>query len=142
MTQGKIDAIGLIVKDLARSVRFYRGLGAEFPAGAEVSEHGHAEAELGGGIRLLLDTESGIATFDPTWQPPVGEPRTAVAFRCGSPAEVDALFAEAIEAGGRSHKEPWDAFWGSTMHSFVTPTGTELISTLIYKGPTDRFRRR
>ena len=123
MTHGKIDAMGLIVKDLARSVRFYRGLGAEFPEGAEVSEHGHAEAELGGGIRMLLDTESGIATFDPTWQPPVGEPRTAVAFRCGSPAEVDALFAEAIEAGGRSHKEPWDAFWGQHYAQLRDPDG-------------------
>jgi predicted lactoylglutathione lyase len=123
MTQGKIDAIDLIVKDLARSVRFYRGLGAPFPEGAETSEHGHAEAQLGGGIRLMLDTESGIATFDPTWQPPVGEPRAAVAFHCGSPMDVDALFAEAIEAGGRSHKEPWDAFWGQRYSQLRDPDG-------------------
>jgi hypothetical protein len=64
----KIDAIRLIVKDLARSVRVYRGLGAPFPEGAETSEQAHAEAHLGGDIRLMLDTESGIATFDPTWQ--------------------------------------------------------------------------
>jgi catechol 2,3-dioxygenase-like lactoylglutathione lyase family enzyme len=123
MTQGKIDAIGLIVKDLARSVRFYRRLGAQFPEGSEASGHGHAEAQLGGGIRLVLDTESGIATFDPTWQPPVGEPRAAVAFRCGSPPEVDTLFAEAIEAGGRSHNEPWDAFWGQRYAQLRDPDG-------------------
>jgi catechol 2,3-dioxygenase-like lactoylglutathione lyase family enzyme len=124
MTQGKLDAIGLIVTDLARSVRFYRGLGAEFPEGAETDEHGHAEAELGGGMRLMLDTESGIATFDPTWQPPIGGPRAAVAFRCGSPSEVDALFAHAIELGGRSHREPWDAFWGQRYAQLRDPDGS------------------
>jgi catechol 2,3-dioxygenase-like lactoylglutathione lyase family enzyme len=123
MTQGKIDAIGLIVADLSRAVHFYRRLGAEFPEGAELSEHGHAEAQLGGGVRLLLDTESGIASFDPTWLPPIGEPRAALAVHCGSPAEVDALYAEAIEAGGRPHKEPWDAFWGQRYAQLRDPDG-------------------
>lgn len=123
MTQGKLDAVGLIVKDLTRSVRFYRGLGVEFPEGAEASEHGHAEAQLGGGLRLMLDTESSIATFDSTWQPPVGQPRGALAFHCGSPVAVDALFAEAIEAGGRSHNEPWDAFWGQRYAQLRDPDG-------------------
>ena len=112
MTHGRLDAIGLIVSDLAQAVRFYRRLGAPFPEGAETSEHGHAEAQLGGGVRLMLDTEAGIITFDPEWRPPRGEPKAAVAFHCASPLDVDALFREAIEAGGRSHKEPWDAFWG------------------------------
>jgi predicted lactoylglutathione lyase len=123
MTHGKLDAIGLIVKDLTRSVRFYRGLGAEFPVGAEASEHGHAEAQLGGGVRLMLDTESSIATFDSTWQPSVGQPRAALAFHCGSPMDVDALFAEAIEAGGRTHKDPWDAFWGQRYAQLRDPDG-------------------
>lgn len=42
--------------------------------------HGHTEALLGGGVRLMLDTESGIASFGPSWQPAVGQPRAAVAF--------------------------------------------------------------
>ena len=63
----RLDAVGLIVGDLARSIRFYRELGIEFPEGAEQSEHGHAEADLGGGFRLLVDTEDGIKSFDPGW---------------------------------------------------------------------------
>src|SRR5436309_1497001 len=35
VAQGKLDAVGLIVSDLGRSVRFYRLLGAPFPEGAE-----------------------------------------------------------------------------------------------------------
>jgi len=52
----QLNAIGLIVSDLARAVRFYQALGVPFAEGAETSEHGHAEADLGGGFRLLLDT--------------------------------------------------------------------------------------
>ncbi len=123
MTQGRLDAIGLIVSDLQRSVRFYRRLGAPFPEGSEASPHGHAEAEVGGGMRLLLDTEASIATFDPGWRAPSGEPRASVAFRCASAEEVDALFAEALAAGGRAHREPWDAFWGQRYAQLRDPDG-------------------
>jgi uncharacterized glyoxalase superfamily protein PhnB len=124
MTQGKLDAVGLIVSDLARSVRFYRLLGVPFAQGAEGSEHGHADAQLAGGFRLLMDTEAGIRSFDPGWIPPTGEPRTSIAFRCDSPADVDELYSKAIEAGGRGHKEPWDAFWGQRYAQLRDPDGS------------------
>src|SRR5437879_9226036 len=101
MAQGKLDAVGLIVSDLARSVQFYRLLGAPFAEGAEESEHGHAEAQLADGFRLLLDTEAGVQSFDPDWKPPAGEPRASLACRCGSPAEVDDLYSSAGRAGAR-----------------------------------------
>jgi len=123
MAQGKLDAVGLIVSDLGRSVRFYRLLGAPFPEGAEDSEHGHAEAQLAEGFRLLMDTEAGIHSFDPDWRPPAGAPRASIAFRCGSPAEVDELYSKAIDAGGRGHREPWDAFWGMRYAQLRDPDG-------------------
>src|SRR5437879_5646640 len=103
MAQGKLDAVGLIVSDLARSVQFYRLIGAPFADGAEESEHGHAEAQLANGFRLLLDTEVGVQSFDPDWKPLAGEPRASLAFRCGSPAEVDELYTVAVRAGARGH---------------------------------------
>lgn len=109
---GRLDAVGIVVSDLERAVRFYRVLGLSFPAGAEHSDHGHAEAVLDSGFRLMLDTEETIRSFDPDWSRAPGSPSTALAFQCSSPAEVDALFASAIEAGGIAHKGPWDAFWG------------------------------
>ena len=117
------DAVGLVVVDLARAVRFYRQLGAPFPEGAEQSEHGHAEAVLAGGFRLLLDTEAGIRSFDPGWAPPTGEPRASLAFHCATPMEVDEFFAAAIAAGGRPHKHPWDAFWGQRYAQLRDPDG-------------------
>ena len=120
---GTPDALGLVVADLDRSVRFYRRLGAPFPEGAEHSEHGHAEAVLVGGFRLMLDTEASVRSFDPGWTAPTGEPRASLAFRCGTPAEVDELFASAVVAGGRAHKAPWDAFWGQRYAQLRDPDG-------------------
>src|SRR5262250_683720 len=98
MAQGRLDAVGIVVSDLARAVSFYRLLGAPFPEGGEGSEHGHAEAQLEGGLRLLLDTEEGIRTFDPGWRRGTGLPSASVAFRCASPAAVDELYRQAIGA--------------------------------------------
>lgn len=119
----QLDAIGLVVSDLARSVAFYRGLGVPFPEAAEQSEHGHAEAVLGGGFRLLLDSETEIRSFDPDWNPAGGDPRASIALRCGGPAEVDRLYQVALEAGAREHKAPWDAFWGQRYAQLRDPDG-------------------
>ena len=123
VAEGSLDAIGLIVQDLTRSVPFYRLLGVPFPKGAEDSAHGHAEAQLAGGFRLLLDTEVGVLSFDPGWRPPSGEPRASLALRCGSPGDVDDLYRKALGAGGRGHKEPWDAFWGQRYAQLRDPDG-------------------
>jgi hypothetical protein len=58
--------------DLERSVRFYRAIALPFPDGAEGSEHGHAEVDVGGGFRLTLDAETSIASFDASWKPAEG----------------------------------------------------------------------
>ena len=43
MADAKLDAVGIVVGDLAGAVRFYRMLGVPFAEGAEVSEHGDHE---------------------------------------------------------------------------------------------------
>jgi uncharacterized glyoxalase superfamily protein PhnB len=119
----KLDAVGIVVTDLARSVKFYRLLGAPFPEGAETSEHGHAEATLDGGVRFMMDTEDEMRKFDPSWKRAGGSPSGSLAFNCGAPAAVDELFAKAISTGGRAHKEPWDAFWGQRYAQLRDPDG-------------------
>jgi uncharacterized glyoxalase superfamily protein PhnB len=105
----RFEAVGTVVADMPRALAFYRLLGLEFPEGAE--SEGHAEASVAG-VRFMLDTEETIRSFDPDWQPPSGGHRIASAFRCDSPAEVDETYRRLLDAGGSSHKEPWDAFWG------------------------------
>ncbi|MFF4750252.1 VOC family protein [Streptomyces sp. NPDC002514] len=109
--------IGAVVSDLAASLAFYRRLGLEFPADAE--EQPHVEAVLPGGLTFALDTEETVRAFHPGWRPPVGGGRVSLAFRCGSPAEVDALYQDLVDAGYHGELKPWDAFWGqryATVH--------------------------
>ena len=118
----QLDAFGIVVSDMARSVAFYRKLGLSFPDGAE--NEGHVEAELPGGVRYMLDSEDVIRSFDSEWQRPTGGHLTGGAFRCESPEEVDQVYAELLETGATSHKEPWDAFWGQRYAEVLDPDGT------------------
>jgi uncharacterized glyoxalase superfamily protein PhnB len=115
----RFEAVGVVVSDLSRALGFYRELGLEFPEDAE----GHVEAQLPGGLRFMLDTEETVRSFDPDWQPPAKGHRIALAFRCDSPAEVDQTYEQLIAAGGSSHKEPWDAFWGMRYAEVKDPDG-------------------
>ncbi|MFF3904663.1 VOC family protein [Streptomyces sp. NPDC001848] len=117
----RFDAIGLVVSDMAAAVTFYRRLGFVFAEGAEALPH--AEAELPGGLRLLLDTEDTVRSFHPGWQPPTGSGRAAPALRCGSPAEVDAVYEDMVGAGYHGELKPWDAFWGQRYAVVHDPDG-------------------
>jgi catechol 2,3-dioxygenase-like lactoylglutathione lyase family enzyme len=121
--RSKLDAIGLAVADLSASVAFYRRLGVDFGDPVDPEGHGHAEADLGGGFRLLLDTIEGIQAFDPKFRPAAGDPRASLAFRCSSPPAVDELYAELVKSGGIAHQEPWDAFWGQRYAQLRDPDG-------------------
>jgi len=114
----QLDAFGIVVSDMARALAFYRKLGLELPDGAE--GEGHVEAQLGGGIRFMLDTEDLMKSFDAEWQR--GHVH-AGAFRCSSPAEVDSVFADLVTSCGSAYKEPWDAFWGQRYAQVSDPDG-------------------
>ncbi|WSQ12587.1 VOC family protein [Streptomyces sp. NBC_01231] len=117
----RFDAIGLVASDMAASVTFYRRLGFAFPEGAEDAPH--AEAELPGGLRLLLDTEETVRSFLPGWQPPAGGGRASLALRCDSPSEVDSVYETLVGAGHHGELKPWDAFWGQRYAVVLDPDG-------------------
>jgi uncharacterized glyoxalase superfamily protein PhnB len=118
----RFEAFGIVVGDMPRGLAFYRRLGLEFPDGAESEDH--VEAQLPGGLRYMIDTEAVVKMFDPEWQRPAGGHAVGGAFKCDSPEEVDRVYAELLETGGSSHKEPWDAFWGQRYAQVTDPDGT------------------
>ena len=120
LMSAKAAAIGIVVADLSVSVAFYEHFGLAFAG----PEHGHTEADLGGGLRLMLDTEESIQTFTSAWTRPFGSPRTTVCFEFGTPAEVNAKFAELMEAGYHGLRGPWDAPWGQRYASVIDPDGS------------------
>ncbi|HTN81688.1 MAG TPA: VOC family protein [Acidimicrobiales bacterium] len=120
----RIDVIGLVVADMAKSLAFYRRLGIDVPTSAD--DQPHVEASLPGGLRIAWDTIDTIRSFDAGWSAPSGGHRIALAFACDSPAEVDATFDELVAAGSVAHLEPWDAFWGQRYAAVHDPDGNSV----------------
>ena len=110
-------AIGIVASDLERSRAFYRLLGVEIAEGDD-----HVEATLPNGMRLMFDTEDVIRSFRPDWSRAAGN-QIALAFECGSPADVDETYRRVVEAGFHGEKEPWDAFWGHRYAQLADPDG-------------------
>jgi catechol 2,3-dioxygenase-like lactoylglutathione lyase family enzyme len=119
--QARLDLIGIVVDDMVRALDFYRKLGLEIPT--EADSEPHVEVTLDGGMRLGWDTVETIRSFDPEWTPPRGGHRIGLAFLCDSPAEVDELYNALTADGYRSHKAPWDAFWGQRYAIVLDPDG-------------------
>jgi catechol 2,3-dioxygenase-like lactoylglutathione lyase family enzyme len=120
--QPRLSFIGLVASEMAATLAFYRRLGLDLPPKADSEPH--VEYDLPGGLKLVWDTAETVRSFDPDWKPPVGAHRVALAFDCGEPAAVDALYRELVAAGYRGHHEPWDAFWGQRYATVLDPDGT------------------
>jgi uncharacterized glyoxalase superfamily protein PhnB len=116
-----LNAISIVVDDMATSLAFYRACGLEFADGADGAPH--AETIAAGGFRILFDTAASVATFDPDWKPAAGGQRISLAFECVDPAAVDARYAELTGAGFTGHLEPFDAVWGQRYATVADPVG-------------------
>ena len=117
-----LNAIGIAVADMGASIRFYRALGLDVP---ETPDEGHVEASLPNGIRLMFDTEEVVKSFNADWARANGN-QLSIAFECGSPAEVDEVYARVVSGGFEGEKDPWDAFWGQRYALLADPDGVEV----------------
>ena len=114
----ELGAFGITTSDMAASLRFYGLLGVETTDAAEE----HVEARRPGEVRLMWDTEKLIRQIEPDLPSPV-RGRVVLAFRCADPADVDATYARATEAGFEGKTAPWDAFWGQRFAYLRDPDG-------------------
>jgi len=114
-----LNAIGIVVSDLERSIAFYRLIGLDVP---ETPGEGHVETTLANVTRLMFDTEEVVKSFQPEWTRQTGN-QLSLAFECASPAEVDEAYARMTGAGFHGEKEPWDAFWGQRYAQLADPDG-------------------
>ena len=120
----RLSLVGIAVRDMAESLRFYRRLGMDIAEGADAEPH--MEVDLGG-VRFAWDTVEVLRGVYEEWiEQPVGH-RVELAFACDSAADVDATYSHLVEQGYHGHKEPWDAFWGQRYAIVVDPDGN-LIS--------------
>jgi catechol 2,3-dioxygenase-like lactoylglutathione lyase family enzyme len=118
----ELNAIGIVVSDLRRSLLFYRLLGLDLP---EDTDEDHVEATMANGTRLMFDPEEVIRSFLPEWTRENGN-QVSLAFECASPAELDEIYARVVAAGFEGEKEPWDAFWGQRYALLGDPDGVRV----------------
>jgi PhnB protein len=80
----------------------------------------HAEVLINGGLIMLTDSapELGFRAPRPDDQVPVG-----IMVGWDRPADVDAIYARAIAAGGTSETEPRDEPWGARYAAVRHPFG-------------------
>ncbi|MCW2964131.1 MAG: glyoxalase [Actinomycetia bacterium] len=114
-----LNAFGIVVSDMERSIRFYRLLGLNVP---ETPGEGHVETTLANGARLMFDTEEIVKSFQPEWTRHAGN-QLSLALECSSPGDVDETYTRMVEAGFDGEKEPWDAFWGQRYAQLQDPDG-------------------
>ena len=114
-----LNACGIVVSDMAQSIRFYRLLGLDVP---ETPDEGHVDTFLPNGIRFMLDTEETVRSFRPEWVRQAGN-QLGLAFECDSPDEVNEVYERVTGAGFHGEKAPWDAFWGQRYAQLQDPDG-------------------
>jgi uncharacterized glyoxalase superfamily protein PhnB len=117
-----LDAIGIVSRDMARSVAFYNILGVamEVKGGAD-----HMEGATPSGVRIMLDSVALMKQLRPGWQEPIGC-GVILCFVQASAQSVDELYAKILAAGFQSITPPWDAFWGQRYASVSDPDGNQI----------------
>ena len=120
----RLNAFGILCADVAASLEFYRLLGVEFPE--YEPEVGHYSAELGGGIRLMLDSHEVARSFIEDFVVPTGNDLMTLAVEFDTPAQVDTAFAGIVAAGYRPIPDPFDAFWGQRYATVSDPDGNQV----------------
>lgn len=116
--QQRLSLITLGVSDLPRAKAFYEGLGW---SGQEVDETVFFQA---GGMVVSLWSRAKLAD-DSGIEDGVhgGFGGIALAHNVGSPAEVDAIMAQARQAGGAITKPAGETFYGGYSGVFTDPDG-------------------
>lgn len=113
-----LRTVGIIVKDMPKTLDFYRILGLAIPADADAEEN--VDFESHSGIVLGFLTEARAAQADPNFIPPKSSSLN-LQFECSSPDEVNDTCARLASAGYVVYAEPWDTFWGQRFGRVTDP---------------------
>jgi catechol 2,3-dioxygenase-like lactoylglutathione lyase family enzyme len=118
----RISLITLGVKDLDRSLRFYRdGLG--FPT-TRTADQGIIFFQMGGTAFALYPFESLAKDVGDAWMMPRSKfPGITLAHNVREKSDVARLLAEAERAGGKIENAARDTFWDGHSGYFSDPDG-------------------
>lgn len=122
----RITLLTLGVDDLERSLRFYRdglGFATEGIIGTQFEHGAVAFFDLQHGLKLALWPRASIAHDTGLALTPPSATDLTIAHNVGSRAEVDAVMAQAKQAGAKVVKPAHDTFYGGYAGYFQDPDG-------------------
>lgn len=117
--------INIVVRDMQRSVAFYRLLGVSIDemAAPEWAPH-HANGVTANGIGVEFDSVAFARQWNPGLRPTSRSGGGMVVFfHVSARDEVDRVHGRVTAAGHRSLKQPEDAFWGARYAIVEDPDG-------------------
>ncbi len=118
----------LTVKGAADAIAFYQKAFAAKEIARLPAQDGkrvmHAELSFNGGTVMLSDEFPEFDSAGASRAPSKDKPASvATAIHFAKPAEVDAVFGRAVEAGCKSVQEPQDMFWEARFAMLTDPFG-------------------
>jgi predicted lactoylglutathione lyase len=116
--------VGVIVRDMAKSVEFYRRLGVEIPEGSESKQHVPLQMN---GITFFLHSEQLNRAWDPAKTAPAGGYRVVLEFYLETVEAVDAKFQELVDYGYEPHFAPYETPFQLYFAMINDPDGNSIL---------------
>ena len=123
--------IGLITRDMGKSLEFYQRLGLSIPEGSEGKTH--VEIKMGSGLTFFLDSkpsrwDPGFVRQDDTEPIEAAESYPfLLEFYLKSQAAVDIKYTELIDFGYQSHRAPYKTSFGMYFALINDPDGNVIL---------------
>lgn len=116
-----LDQINVVVRDLGKSLAFYRLLGLEVgePTGL------HAAMTFPSGFRFELDQHE----FAKQWNsgtPALNGGSVVLCLSVPERGDVDRSWQRMVDAGHKTRQRPYDTFWGSRFAIIDDPDGYQI----------------
>ncbi|HLK24587.1 MAG TPA: VOC family protein [Caulobacteraceae bacterium] len=137
MAQAVFDQVNLVVRDMQRSLAFYRRLGVEIPDSALWSTPSgvhHMTIKTSGTFDFAFDSHALAREYNQGFAAERG--RVLIGFRLPTREAVDATYADLIRHEHQGLQPPYDVFWGARFAIVEDPDGNPVG----LMSPADRSR--
>ena len=120
----RLDMVGLMVEDMAKSVEFYRRLGIDLPEGSENQQHVAVKFD---DLTFFINTKELNARWDPARTDAAGGYRILLEFYLKTREAVDAKYHEMIGYGYESHVAPYVTYFNMYFAMVQDPDGNTIL---------------
>ncbi len=119
-----LHTVTIIVRDLSKSIAFYRMLGLEIPDGME--NESHVDCTASGNMNICLVPETTVKQHRPGWQYPGANGAISLHFKCANQGDVDVMYTQFMNEEYTSSMLPSNTPWGERYAQVFDPDGNTI----------------